>query len=196
MKTCAVQDVNQSMSQKTYKFYVEPSGNNHTLVRSVIKRRGWFSSQELSQEHGWSGQGPKLLNLIWTQVRRPRVLRELQPYQIYNHLDGINEISQKSALFVNMRAYYASRGENVFSYMPETYLVPSQANFELNPQFKAFKAACQPNQLWIFKPGESTNRGNGIKVFNNFDKIKAHMVDYCRAAENKRGQGRHRNCII
>ena len=60
------QDVNSSACQKTYKFYVEPSGNNHTLVRSVIKRRGWFSSQELSQEHGWSGQGPKLLNLIWT----------------------------------------------------------------------------------------------------------------------------------
>ena len=36
--------VNQSISQKTYKFYVEPSGNNHTTVRSVIKRRGWFSS--------------------------------------------------------------------------------------------------------------------------------------------------------
>ena len=38
------QDVNSSTCQKTYKFYVEPSGNNHTLVRSVIKRRGWFSS--------------------------------------------------------------------------------------------------------------------------------------------------------
>ena len=79
-----------------------------------------------------------------------------------------------------MLKYYSSREKNVFSIMPETYLVPSQANFELNPQFKAFKAACKAGQLWIFKPGESTNRGNGIKVFNDFDKIKAHMVDYCR----------------
>ena len=142
MKTSSLQDVHQSISSKTYKFYVEPSGNNHTLVRSVIKRRSWFSSQELSTESGWSGPGPKLLNLIWTQVRRPRVLRELQTYQIYNHLDGVNEISQKSSLFLNMRAYYASRGQNVFEYLPETYLVPSQASFELNPQFKAFKAAC------------------------------------------------------
>lgn len=50
--------------------------------------------------------------------------------------------------------------------------------------------------MWIFKPGESTNRGNGIRVFNDFDKIKAHLVEYCRNAENRRGQGRHRTCII
>ena len=128
-----------------------------------------------------------MLNLIWTQVRRPRVLRELQPYQIYNHLDGINEVAQKSNLFVNMRDFYEARGKDVFDYMPETYLIPSQANFELHSQWKAFKAACQPGQLWIFKPGESSNRGNGIKVFNNFEKIKAHMQEACRVAENKRG---------
>ena len=29
---------------KTYKFYVEPSGNNHMIVRSVIKRRSWYNS--------------------------------------------------------------------------------------------------------------------------------------------------------
>ena len=40
-----VQEPNgQQPLQKTYKFYVEPSGNNHSLVRSVIKRRSWFSS--------------------------------------------------------------------------------------------------------------------------------------------------------
>ena len=130
-------------AQKTYKFYVEPSGNNHSLVRSVVKRRSWVSSLEISNEAGWTGQGPRLLNLIWTQVRRPRVLRELQPYQIYNHLDGVNEVSQKSNLFLNMKDYYESRNLDVFKYMPETYLVPSQANFELHPQFKAFKAACK-----------------------------------------------------
>ena len=66
-----------------------------------------------------------MLNLIWTQVRRPRVLRELHHYQIYNHLDGINEVAQKSNLFVNMREFYSNKGKNVFDYMPETYLVPT-----------------------------------------------------------------------
>ena len=40
-----------------------------------------------------------------------------------------------------MSQFYASKGKNVFDYLPETYLIPSQANFELNPQFKAFRQA-------------------------------------------------------
>ena len=182
--------------QKSYKFYVEPSGNNHTVVRSVIKRRSWFNSVEISQESGWSGQGPKILNLIWTQVRRPRVLRELLPFQIYNHLDGINEVAQKSRLFLNMSKYYQGLGKNPFDYLPETYLVPLTSNFELHPSFKAFRQACSKGSIWIFKPGESSNRGNGIKVFKDFGKIRTHMADFCRTAENKRGQGRHRHAII
>lgn len=42
-----------------------------------------------------------------------------------------------------MRTYYQSKGLNVFDYMPETYLIPSTANFELHPQFKEFRTACQ-----------------------------------------------------
>jgi len=50
IRTNLSKTLQQTASQKTYKFYVEPSGNNHTIVRSVIKRRGWFSSQEISKE--------------------------------------------------------------------------------------------------------------------------------------------------
>ena len=75
MRTDAPPSTDQTAAaSKTYKFYVEPSGNNHTIVRSVIKRRSWFTTQDISLDLGWSGQGPKLLNLIWTQVRRPRIL--------------------------------------------------------------------------------------------------------------------------
>lgn len=96
-------------------------------------------------------------------------------------------MSQKSRLFLNMSNYYQSIGKNVFNFLPETYLIPISCNFELNSQFKAFKQAYEPNSIWIFKPGESTNRGNGIKVFKDYEKIKAHIMEYCRGAENKRG---------
>ena len=138
-----------------------------------------------------------MLNLIWTQVRRPRVLRELLPYQIYNHLDGINEVAQKSRMFVNLSKYYQSLGRDPFEILPVTYLIPSSANFEFHPQFKAFRTAAQEKgSIWIFKPGESSNQGKGIKVFKEYEKIKSHMAEYCRSAENKRGQGRHRHAII
>ena len=79
-------------------------------------------------------------------------------------------------LFLNMQNYYAAKGLNVFNYMPETYLIPSTTTFELNPHWKAFKQACieakPAGQLWIFKPGESTNQGHGIRVFNDLEKIR------------------------
>jgi len=31
-----------------------------------------------------------------------------------------------------MRSYYTSKGLNVFDFMPETYMIPSTANFELH----------------------------------------------------------------
>jgi len=95
-----------------------------------------------------------------------------------------------------MRSYYSARELRVFDYLPETYLVPSQVNFELHPQFKAFKQACKPGQLWIFKPGECTNRGHGIRVFNDYEKLKQHMMEFCRGQQSRRGQSRYRHCII
>ena len=33
-----------------YRFWVEPSGNNHVLVKHVIKRRNWMMHIDLSSE--------------------------------------------------------------------------------------------------------------------------------------------------
>lgn len=30
--------------------------------------------------------------------------------------------------------------------------------------------------MWIYKPGEASNRGNGIKVLNDLNKIEEHIV--------------------
>jgi hypothetical protein len=44
--------------QKTYKFWVECMGNNHTLVKSVIKRRNWLSWVDVNTDAVWAGAGP------------------------------------------------------------------------------------------------------------------------------------------
>ena len=42
-------------SGKPHKFWVECMGNNHNLVKAIIKRRGWFVWQDLSQQNeDWS----------------------------------------------------------------------------------------------------------------------------------------------
>lgn len=57
--------------------------------------------------------------------------------------------------------------------MPETYIVdlPDKATSTQavldNEEFKKFTNAFVKESWWIIKPGEDSNRGNGIKVFNN-----------------------------
>jgi len=44
--------------QKTYKFWVECMGNNHNLVKSVIKKRRWLTWIDVNTEALWAGTGP------------------------------------------------------------------------------------------------------------------------------------------
>ena len=74
-------------------------------------------------------------------------------------------------------------GENIFDVVPVTFHVknisdPSFADFE--SCFNAFgqladDSGKRPANLWIVKPGENTNRGNGINVCNTIDQIKAEL---------------------
>lgn len=67
-------------------------------------------------------------HLIWTQLRRPKILRELTIDQLYNHIDGINLIATKTGLFQVLKRYYEERGQNVFDVVPDTYII----NLELS----------------------------------------------------------------
>lgn len=42
-------------------------------------------------------------HLIWTQLRKTKVLRDLTHDQMYNHLDGINQIATKSGLYLILK---------------------------------------------------------------------------------------------
>jgi len=73
--------------------------------------------------------GPiSLPNLIFTQIRKLKIIQELLPHQMYNHIDGINQIAMKCQLHKNMEAFALSKGQSRFSVMPETYII------ELQPQ--------------------------------------------------------------
>jgi len=66
-----------------------------------------------------------------------------------------------------MHRYYTQKSLDPFHYLPETYLVPLKKSFEEHINFKCFRKVFKEGEMWIYKPGESSNRGNGIKVFNN-----------------------------
>ena len=58
-------------------------------------------------------------------------------------------------------------------------------------EFKEFLKSHTKDSWWIVKPGEDANRGNGIKVFNNLQKIKDHI-----SSEFNSGAKQYKTCII
>jgi hypothetical protein len=110
---------------------------------------------------------------------------------ICNHVEGHVHLSNKKALFYNMKNYYESIGEDPFKYLPLTFHI--KENLE-DPEFEKFvqeferleksdqeradalweekKRKAKPTNIWIIKPGENTNRGSGIQVCNTLEQIK------------------------
>lgn len=75
-----------------------------------------------------------------------------------------------------MKAYYESKGKNVFDNLPVTFHV-KRYNDDAWNEFTKYYAQDIKNsegakRLWIVKPGENTNRGNGITIHNDYQKIK------------------------
>ena len=50
------------------------------------------------------------------------------------------------------------------------YEQEDKERMELSAKDKKIKA--RPTNIWIIKPGENTNRGSGINVWNTLDQIK------------------------
>jgi len=81
-------------------------------------------------------------------------------------------LSNKKALYYNMKAYFECLGKEPFNFIPLTYHIQEGSS---DPQFELFskkfeeieegvKGKKKLQNIWIVKPGENTNRGNGITV--------------------------------
>lgn len=141
--------------------------------------------------------------------------------KLYNKLEDNFHLSNKKAMFLNLRLYYEALGKDVFNAVPMTFHVKEGLE---DPEFLRFKqhyfkeeeeikkqkqqkllekqalttgvpgvngddqdgstpggpttAGGMPPQsikrnIWIIKPGENTNRGQGITVMKEFEEIKA-----------------------
>jgi hypothetical protein len=48
----------QDLNQPRYKFWVECNGNNHNIVKGILKRRSWLNWVDINPEAMWAGNGP------------------------------------------------------------------------------------------------------------------------------------------
>lgn len=99
--------------------------------------------------------------------------------RLHNKLEFNNCLTNKKGLYMTMRNYYQATNQCVFDKLPITFTVTSVDDEEyakflaLYNIIEAEKKETQSQNVWIVKPGEFSNRGNGITVCQTLDEISA-----------------------
>lgn len=99
--------------------------------------------------------------------------------KMHNKIEYNQHLSNKKGLFKCLKNYYAAVSKNVFDYVPLTFHVVKGENdlefIRFTEEFNGLEVERQKNRiqnLWIVKPGENTNRGEGISLANSLDHVK------------------------
>lgn len=107
---------------------------------------------------------------------------KLHPEQqkLHNRLEFNECISNKKDLLNTMKAFYSKLNKNIFEKVPLSFLVSGDNDQEFKEFIKVFNKLENSKQqkksfrnIWIVKPGEFTNRGDGITVCKNVAEISA-----------------------
>lgn len=71
-------------------------------------------------------------------------------------------------MYYNLFDYYTAQGLNPFKRIPLTFHIKEGPNDEIFCEIENYINGLQErkkyNLVWILKPGENSNRGNGIKL--------------------------------
>lgn len=174
-------------NQSTSETLATPSSRKMSRINSDSLTRKLDTPESQSRSDNKAGKnGAKSLG-----VKPEKEPMDTENTIICNHVDGHVHLSNKKALFYNMRNYYESIGENPYKFIPLTFHI--QENLE-DKEFERFteefkrleeydqdqidnkkdkKSKPKPTNIWIIKPGENTNRGSGIRVCNKLEEISS-----------------------
>ena len=116
----------------------------------------------------------------------------------YSKQENNYHLSNKKAIYYNMKVYYDAIGIDYHAHLPVTFHIKEGLNdpayhkfeqmFHDASQGKETILDCYPKQgknIWIIKPGENTNRGCGIQVSKELDHIKS-LIQNTNVNGNKR----------
>ena len=96
-------------------------------------------------------------------------------FRTHNKIEDNFYLTDKKFLYKLMKRYYEAVNDDVFNHLPLTFHVTNTNCRE----FKDFVLAYQLGSInntqnnWIVKPGENSNRGNGISLTNDMNTIMA-----------------------
>jgi tubulin monoglycylase TTLL3/8 len=104
--------------------------------------------------------------------------------KLHNKLEHNYHLSNKKALFYNLVNYYQALQIDPYEVIPLTFHIKTG---ETDPEFLKFmekfkefdlvldENGKKPINLWIVKPGENSNRGNGISVVSDINSVKQEL---------------------
>ena len=118
--------------------------------------------------------------------------------KMHNKIEYNQHLSNKKGLFKCLKTYYSAIGKNPFGYIPLTFhIIKGEADSEFGKfteEFNLLEVERQKNKiqnLWIVKPGENTNRGEGINLANS----REHVIELI-STENSLPNSESRTYII
>lgn len=103
--------------------------------------------------------------------------------RVHNHLQSNFYIGNKKALYYNMKRYFEMKGEDPFKVLPLTFHITKGIEDSQYSRFlKCYESIEEERKnnrnirnIWIVKPGQNTNQGNGISVCYGLDDIKLRL---------------------
>ena len=82
-----------------FRYYTDATGNNHALVRQILKRRAWLQRIDTMKKHDST-------SFFWTQYHNSKIYMLLKPNQIYAKLRTNYLVTNKANLLKTMTEYY------------------------------------------------------------------------------------------
>jgi hypothetical protein len=153
--------------------------NSVLLNEDLREFQKYWERNKAVEEHADERLLTRLKCFNYSSVVRGEAVKE---GRLHNHLINNYIISNKKSLFRILSAYYRHQGLDPFDFIPITFHVRKGLE---DPTFLAFqryyhqqaklirRGESARHNFWIMKPGENSNRGNGIKLCFKLPEIKA-----------------------
>ena len=112
--------------------------------------------------------------------------------KMHNKIEFNQHLTNKKGLYLSLKSYCEALELNLFDFVPLTFHIKMG---EKDPQFlkfvEEFNSNSEPEKkkklmnIWIIKPGENSNRGQGISVSSSLEEIKSIINEKAASKSNE-----------
>eukprot|EP00048_Salpingoeca_helianthica_P020741 m.8214 g.8214 ORF g.8214 m.8214 type:complete len:677 (-) comp5191_c0_seq1:23-2053(-) len=124
------------------------------VTPNVMKRIMRLAGFKKTSTEGWL--------VTWGKHMKAEDFRTLAPTQKINHFPNSFQLGRKDCLWRNMSRMQARHGKAVFSFVPDTFLLPRDRPL--------LRRVFPSSPAWIVKPNAAA-RGIGIKVVRSWNEV-------------------------